>query len=250
MTAGLTLWLIAWGSAVFLAERVRPARAIAESWKRLGSNLALGLAVFLISPLVQWIMMGAARLGPSPIPLLDWFGPVTGLVVQFLILDIWTYTLHRAYHRLPMLWRLHAVHHLDEHLDATSAVRFHFGEVLLSSVLRLLPLYMFGISVEVNAAFGALLVSCALFHHSNLALPPRIERVLSWLIVTPSIHWVHHHAKRVDTDANYASILSIWDRLFASRSDFQRVSTMTIGVEGEREQSLAKLMLWPLRPGS
>ncbi len=250
MAAGLTLWLLAWGGALFCIERVRPSRIIGESWERLGRNIVLGLAVFFVSPLVQWLALKAAWLSPPPMPLLDWFGPVLGLVAQFLILDIWTYSLHRAYHRVPVMWRLHAVHHLDEHLDTTSAIRFHFGEVLLSSVLRLFPLALFGISLETNAAFGALLVSCALFHHSNIAIPPRIERALSWVIVTPSIHWVHHHARRVDTDANYASILSIWDRLFASRSAYQRVPAMAIGVEGEREQTLARLCIWPLRRGS
>lgn len=247
MAAWLTLWLTGWGGTLFWIERVRPARIKADAGGRLGRNLALGLAVFLISPLVQWIVMNAARLGPSPLPLQDWFGPITGLVLQFLILDMWTYGLHRAYHRVPMMWRLHGVHHLDAHLDTTSAVRFHVGEVLLSSVFRLLPLYLFGISLEVNAAFGALLVSCALFHHSNIAIPPNIERALSHVIVTPSIHWVHHHAVRADTDANYASILSVWDWLFASRSTRQRTATMVIGVEGVPEQPLAKLLLWPFQ---
>jgi sterol desaturase/sphingolipid hydroxylase (fatty acid hydroxylase superfamily) len=91
------------------------------------------------------------------------------------------------------------------------------------------------------------LVTSALFHHSNIAINPSIERALSWVIVTPSIHWVHHHAKRVDTDANYAAILSIWDRLFGSRSSYERVPEMVVGVEGEREQPLRALIFWPLR---
>jgi sterol desaturase/sphingolipid hydroxylase (fatty acid hydroxylase superfamily) len=247
MTGALTLWLIAWGGALFIIERVLPRRIVARSWERLGTNLALGLMLFLVSPVVQWITLPVASAGQSPMPLLDWFGPIAGLIAQFIILDIWTYGLHRAYHRIPAMWRLHGVHHLDAHLDTTSAIRFHFGEVLLSSVLRLLPLYLFGISVETNAAFGAILVTSALFHHSNIAINPSIERALSWVIVTPSIHWVHHHAKRVDTDANYAAILSIWDRLFGSRSSFERVPDMVVGVEGEREQPLSGLIIWPFR---
>ena len=88
----------------------------------------------------------------------------------------------------------------------------------------------------------------AIFHHSNLALPPGLEKLLSWVIVTPSIHWVHHHAIRKDTDSNYATFLSVWDRLFGSRSPTQRWAEMPIGVEKRHDEGLAGLLIRPFRP--
>jgi sterol desaturase/sphingolipid hydroxylase (fatty acid hydroxylase superfamily) len=247
ISTALPLWLLIWGGALFLGERLFPAQAVVDDRHRLARNLGLGLILFALSPVVQWLMMPVALIENAPLPLLDWFGPIAGIAAQLLILDLWTYGLHRAYHRVPLMWRLHGVHHLDAHLDVTSAIRFHAGEVLLSSVLRLLPLYLFGIALETNAVFGAVLVTSALFHHSNIRLNPAVERALSILLVTPSIHWVHHHAVRRDTDANYAAILSVWDRIFASRSITPRTPDMVIGMEGEAERSFPVLMLWPFR---
>ena len=87
-----------------------------------------------------------------------------------------------------------------------------------------------------------------MFHHSNLRLPPRFERALSFLIVTPSIHWVHHHAIRRDTDSNYASLLSVWDRLFGSRSATVRTPEMPIGTQGLKDRGIAGLLARPFEP--
>jgi sterol desaturase/sphingolipid hydroxylase (fatty acid hydroxylase superfamily) len=84
-----------------------------------------------------------------------------------------------------------------------------------------------------------------MFHHSNVRLPPRFERLLSRVIVTPSIHWVHHHALRSDTDSNYSTILSVWDRLFASRSPTQRTPDLEIGVEREHDRAFLALIVRP-----
>jgi sterol desaturase/sphingolipid hydroxylase (fatty acid hydroxylase superfamily) len=235
-----TLLLGIWGVVLFIAERIWPASIPSADNRRLTRNLALGALALAASPMIQWATRGAmADIRPLIV--------VENVLVQLLILDVWTYALHRAYHRIPLMWRLHSVHHFDAHLDVTSAVRFHLGEILLSSILRLIPLTLFGIGLEVNALFGALLTASALFHHSNLRLPQRMESALSWIMVTPAIHWVHHHAVQRDTDANYASMLSIWDRLFASRSATARWPDMPIGVEGESEKPLTGLLIWPLR---
>ncbi len=243
-TAALALW----AALLFALERRFPAVPFPPAQtKRLGVNVALGLIVFALSPLVQW---ATARVmsGVQPITLVTAvFGPRMGLAVQLLLLDLWAYALHRAYHRVPMMWRLHAPHHLDAHLDVTSALRFHGGEILWSSLLRLIPLFLLGISLQTNMLYGAILFACALFHHSNVKLPPAFERALSKLIVTPSIHWVHHRAVQKDTDANYASILSIWDTVFQTASRTRRTPDMIIGVEGMAERPLAALLAFPLR---
>lgn len=232
------LFLGAWGAALLLLERLFPAALAPRDTARLVRNVALGAIVFGASPIIQTATLAATG---AFTPLFR----LGNILLELLILDVWTYALHRAYHRVPLMWRLHSVHHFDEHLDVTSAVRFHLGEVIWSSFLRLIPLFLLGISVETNLIFGAILTASAMFHHSNLRLPPPLERALSWMIVTPSIHWVHHHAVRRDTDSNYAAILSVWDRLFGSFSPTQRTLNMAIGVEGERERTLPMLLMHP-----
>jgi sterol desaturase/sphingolipid hydroxylase (fatty acid hydroxylase superfamily) len=240
---GAPLLLGGWGVLLFILERAFPATpAPLHGGRRLIRNLALGALVLAVSPLIQLAtahVMGGVR------PLIAVGGGPALIVGQIVALDLWAYALHRAYHRVPLMWRLHGAHHLDAHLDVTSAVRFHVGEVLLSSLLRLIPLFLLGISIETNLLYGAILSASAMFHHSNLRLPRRFEALLSTIIVTPSIHWVHHHAVQRDTDANYASLLSIWDRIFASASPTVRTPAMLIGVEGAQEKPLGALLLHP-----
>jgi sterol desaturase/sphingolipid hydroxylase (fatty acid hydroxylase superfamily) len=174
-----------------------------------------------------------------------WWSGWPGLVLDLLLLDCWIYWWHRANHVVPVLWRFHEVHHLDGFLDASSALRFHFGEVLLSALVRVGVILLLGVPLLSVVVFETLLALSAMFHHSNLRLPPRLERALSYVIVTPSIHWVHHHAIRRDTDSNYSALLSLWDRLFVSRSATRRSPDMPIGVEGLSDKGLAQLVARP-----
>jgi sterol desaturase/sphingolipid hydroxylase (fatty acid hydroxylase superfamily) len=148
------------------------------------------------------------------------------------LLDFLIYWWHRANHRWHPLWRFHLVHHLDRILDSTSALRFHFGEVLISAAARAGAILLLGFPFLSIVAFETLLLIATIFHHSNLRLPPRLEAALASLVITPSIHWVHHHRRRIDTDSNYGTVFSFWDRLFASRSRARRSPEMEIGVEG------------------
>jgi len=164
------------------------------------------------------------------------------------LLDFLIFWWHRANHELPLLWRFHVVHHLDRTLDTTSAVRFHFGEVLLSAVARAAAIVVLAFPLASVLVFETLLLAAAIFHHSNLRLPPRLEAALSRLVITPSIHWVHHRPVRADTDSNYGTVLSVWDRLFATRSPTRRRPDQPIGVEGQAELTLPALLLRPFRP--
>jgi sterol desaturase/sphingolipid hydroxylase (fatty acid hydroxylase superfamily) len=163
------------------------------------------------------------------------------------MLDFLIYWWHRANHEWPLLWRFHEVHHLDRFLDSTTAIRFHFGEVLLSAGARAVVVLLLGFPFASIIAFESLLLCATIFHHSNLRLPAGFERSLSAVIITPGIHWVHHHAARADTDSNYGTLFSFWDRLFRTRSPTPRTPTMTIGVEGEGERALPALLLRPFR---
>jgi sterol desaturase/sphingolipid hydroxylase (fatty acid hydroxylase superfamily) len=235
-----------WAMLLFALEHIFPATVWPrDNLRRMTRNLALGVIAAMGSPLIQW---GIVTLVGDTAPLFSAtqaLGFWPGLLLQLLLLDMWTYALHRAYHRVPTMWRLHGPHHFDQHLDVTSALRFHLGEIMLSSLLRLIPVLALGIAPETNLLFGTILTIASMFQHSNLRLLARLERALSTIIVTPSIHWVHHHAVQRDTDSNYASILSVWDRVFGSASPTQRTPDMLIGVEGEMDRPLGTLLLFP-----
>ncbi len=258
----LAVWkgglVLAWALAFFLAERWRPASpppaeivARQRARQRLGRNLGLWALNLLLSPLIilpltYWASGQGMAWRPA------WWAGTTGLLLDLLLLDFLIYWWHRANHVVPFLWRFHAVHHRDRFLDTTSALRFHFGEVLLSAGARALVILMLGLPFSSVLVFETLVLLAALFHHSNLALPAKLERGLSAVVITPAIHWVHHHDRRADTDSNYGTVLSIWDPLFGSRSRTERRAGMTIGIEGgvagdPRDGTLLGLLVQPFR---
>jgi sterol desaturase/sphingolipid hydroxylase (fatty acid hydroxylase superfamily) len=235
-------------------ERVRPAvdhpllvrfrGASAAAWRRLVRNTGLFSLNLVVSPLIVlpitvWAEQFTLGLRPA------WLSGWTGLAVDLVLLDFWIYWWHKANHEVPFLWRFHQVHHFDELLDSTTALRFHFGEVVLSALVRALVIIAFDIPLSSVLLFEALVLMSAIFHHSDARLPPRLEQALSRVIITPSIHWVHHHHKRADTDSNYGTIFSFWDPLFRSRSRTRRWSDMPIGVEGAHEKPLLRLLTAP-----
>ena len=253
-TADLLAWkaaaVAAWFLLFFLAERLRPAAGEppATRWRRVGRNLGLWtlnlpLSLLLVIPLTDW----ASRTAPAWRP--DWWSGWAGLALDLLLLDLLIYWWHRANHVAPLLWRFHQVHHLDRFLDSSSALRFHFGEVALSALARAAVILALGFPLDSVLVFETLVLLAAIFHHSNLRLPPGLERALSWIVVTPAIHWVHHHRVRRDTDSNYATVLSLWDRLFASRSPRARDPAMPIGVEGAEERPVLTLLGLPFGRG-
>lgn len=240
-------WLVlGWFVSIFALERWLASDSWPGSRSRLFSNGSLWLVNAALSPLVvlpltAWAEGFAWQWRP------EWWQGISGLLLDLLILDLAIYAWHVANHRVSFLWRFHEVHHLDEFLDTTSAVRFHFGEVLLSALARSAFIIVVGVPFSSVLVFEVLVLMASIFHHSNLRLPARLERMLGWVVVTPAIHWVHHHAVREHTDSNYATILSVWDRLFGTRSRWQRQAGMRIGVQNRREQTLIALLLRPFR---
>lgn len=248
--------VLAWFALFFLAERWKPAArerpepAMAKgarplgAWQRVGRNLSLwlanvGLAPLVVIPLTLWASTHALDWRP------DWWSGLTGLIIDLIILDCLIYWWHRANHEVQFLWRFHEVHHLDRFLDTSTALRFHFGEVLLSAAARAGVILLLGIPFFSVIVFEILVLLCALFQHSNLKLAPKLEHLLSRVIITPSIHWVHHHAVRRDTDSNYGTIFSFWDRLFGSSSRTERWPDMPIGVERTEERRFFTLLTRP-----
>ena len=224
----------------FVSERQWPADVRSFGKNRIWRNLGLAFINFLLGPLLVLPISAYASthgLGLRP----SWWN----LALDLLLLDLWIYGWHRINHVVPFLWRFHEVHHRDEMLDATTAVRFHFGEVVLSALVRGVVIFIFSIPLNSVVIFEIMVALATLFHHSNLRLPFAFETQLSRLIITPRLHWIHHHAVRTDTDSNYATILSCWDLVFKSRSPNARFAGMKLGVEGEADLSLQQLLARP-----
>ena len=144
------------------------------------------------------------------------------LLLTFLLLDGCRYWEHRLLHQIPLLWRMHLVHHSDTQIDVTTAERHHPLESLLSTLLMVTLVVGLGLPTLALAIYLLCAVAVELFVHANLRLPPAVDRSLSWLIMTPAVHAVHHSALQTQTDSNFGAILTIWDRLFGSFVDPQR----------------------------
>ncbi|MEQ1619493.1 MAG: sterol desaturase family protein [Terricaulis sp.] len=237
----------AWFALLAAGERLAPAakRPRSSDAPRLTRNLGLWAANTLMNPFIT-VPIGAAA-AAFPLWARPDLAPWAAFALDLLLLDLWTYAWHRANHEWPLLWRFHRVHHLDEFLDTTSAVRFHPGEVLLSALARAPPIVAADVSLGSILLFDTLVLLGALFHHSNLRLPALLERALRVVMVTPSHHWVHHHALRADTNSNYGTLLTLWDSLFRSWSPTRRTPEMRIGVEGESDVSPSALAAAPFR---
>lgn len=130
--------------------------------------------------------------------------------------DVWMYAWHRANHRFSFLWRFHKVHHSDPNMDASTAVRFHTGEILISAVLRLGVIAGLGLSLRHVLLYDLLMIPVILFHHSNVRFPEKFDRFFRALFASPAMHRIHHSPVRRETDSNYGTIFSFWDRIARS----------------------------------
>jgi sterol desaturase/sphingolipid hydroxylase (fatty acid hydroxylase superfamily) len=231
-----------WILLALVVEQLRPAApppiqlaGYGAGWfKRWGRNLGffilnIALSTLFVLPVTIWAAFHAPWSRPEAVP--DW----AWLPLDLVLLDFWIYWWHRANHEWPFLWRFHEVHHRDRHLDATTALRFHFGEVALSAGVRALVIMALAIPLTSVVLFEILVIVATVFHHANWRIPPAIERRLARLIITPSRHWVHHHRVRADTDSTYGTIFSFWDPWFGTTTPTLRRLLMPLGVEGKEE---------------
>jgi sterol desaturase/sphingolipid hydroxylase (fatty acid hydroxylase superfamily) len=159
------------------------------------------------------------------------------VAVAVLLLDLAIYLQHRLMHHLPLLWRLHRVHHADLDIDMTTGSRFHTLEILLSMVIKWLVIFLLGPALLAVLIFETLLNGMAVFNHANVRLPAQLDGMLRRVVVTPDMHRVHHSILRHETDSNFGFNLSIWDRLFHTYVDQPEKGHqgMTIGIPGFRD---------------
>ncbi|HEX3071468.1 MAG TPA: sterol desaturase family protein, partial [Thermoanaerobaculia bacterium] len=144
---------------------------------------------------------------------------------------------HWASHRVPFFWRFHLVHHVDRDLDSSTALRFHFGELALSIPVRAAQMVIIGVDPQALWLWQTILFGSLLFHHANLRLPLRVERVLVRLIVTPRMHGIHHSDSLNETNSNWSSLISWWDYLHRTILLSVPQKRITIGVPAYSEAS-------------
>jgi sterol desaturase/sphingolipid hydroxylase (fatty acid hydroxylase superfamily) len=233
------LVLGAFGALVWL-ERRRPLRVERESkLRRSARNLAVALAgaaalrlteaplAERLTALVERKQVGLLKLVRLP----AWVEVAAAVV----LLDYTLYLWHVLTHRVSWLWRFHVVHHIDLDLDATTALRFHFAELVVSVPWRAAQILAIGVSPLALSVWQTLLMLSIIFHHSNVRLPAELERRLNLLVVTPRMHGIHHSTVKEETDSNWSSGLALWDRLHGTlRLDVPQAG-IDIGVPAYRE---------------
>lgn len=245
---------------LLLAERCRPLRRRVEpGLSREARNLAIAATSALVirlveKPLVEPLARMAVRhcrglllCRPLPAPL----EAALALALLDFTLTLW----HILTHRVPLLWRFHLVHHVDPDVSASTALRFHFAEMMLSVPWRAAQVMLIGVRPRWLRLWQTATLVEIMFHHANLRLPRRLERRLGRLIVTPRLHGIHHSSRREERDTNWSSGLTIWDWLFGTLKLDVPQQALTIGVPAYRHApalTLPRLMAMPFvrRPPS
>jgi len=224
-------------------ETLLPRRTLSVSrWVRWLNNL--GLVVFnsvLLRLIFPAAAVGMAAYASSQdwglLNQVDW-PPFVSILLAVVVLDFAIWLQHVMFHAVPVLWRLHRVHHADLDYDVTTGLRFHPIEILLSMLIKFAVILVLGPPVVAVIIFEVLLNAGAMFNHGNVRLPHALDRVIRWVIVTPDMHRVHHSVEDDEANSNFGFNLSIWDRIMGTYRDQPRAGhlDMTIGIHAYRDK--------------
>jgi sterol desaturase/sphingolipid hydroxylase (fatty acid hydroxylase superfamily) len=224
-------------------EAIKP-RRVQQVSRRQRWSVNLGFALlnmvlmrFTIGGLAYTSAVAAAEHGFG---LLNIWRVSTGfsIITTLLILDFAIYGQHIIMHKWPILWRLHKIHHTDLEFDATTAVRFHPLEIVLSMFYKAVCIVLIGGNPAAIIVFEIILNGAATFNHSNVRISDKVDKMLRWLIITPDMHRIHHSAEPIETDSNYGFSIACWDRLCKTYTaePKQAQTTMPIGLNAYRKQ--------------
>ena len=247
-------------AALAVAERVWAKRTLSQSrWTRwrthagfvaINMPLERGVQFIVLTGLYALISTSAA----GEFGLLQWTNWPVWLewTIAVLALDLAVWAQHVATHRIPLLWRLHKVHHADRDFDVTTALRFHPVEIALSMIFKMVVAVLLGVPLGALIVFELLLSIFPLFNHANLALPQWFDRALRWFVVTPDMHRVHHSTIEKETNSNFGFCFSFWDRIFRVYRDHPQAGQngMTVGLSEYQSAAPAGFtwsMLLPFR---
>lgn len=242
---GLLLFFLLW-------ESVFPRRPQGRIIKNRVCNLSLSALNSLLLSLIPFSAAAVAEAGAGDFALLlsiDMHKTVR-FVLSIIILDLVIYFQHLIFHFVPLFWQLHKVHHADSTLNVTSAVRFHPIEIVLSLGIKVAAIILFGISAEAVLLFELLLNGCAMFNHASILLPPGVDHIIRYFIVTPDMHRIHHSVRFRETNRNFGFCISLWDRIFGTyrENPVQDQTIFKLGISPYRnleERSIIKSLLMP-----
>jgi sterol desaturase/sphingolipid hydroxylase (fatty acid hydroxylase superfamily) len=208
-------------------------------------NFALAFLLLMAADWAQGRGIGLLHLIPD-VPL------VVQAVIGLLLLDLVSAWLpHFVQHKTPVLWKLHLIHHSDTHVDTTTANRHHPGESVVRFAFTALAVVVAGSPMWMVFLYQALSVVLSQFNHANIFLPAALDRALSWVIVSPDMHKVHHHYVLPYTDSNYGNIFSVWDRLFGTFQTLDR-KALVYGIDTHmaptEHGTVGALLAMPFRP--
>jgi sterol desaturase/sphingolipid hydroxylase (fatty acid hydroxylase superfamily) len=250
------LALVVGGAVFWSLESLLPFfRYERPRWRRALPNLALTALLVLTNLALSSVLAGSSRFSTDhqfglfflfDIPL--WLRGVLGVIA----LDLFTYLAHVLMHKSSIVWRFHRVHHSDKEVNVTTAFRQHPGETVWRVGWYALAIFVFGIPMWVMVTYLAVSALGAQLEHTNIRIPEFLDRTLRLLLVTPNMHKVHHSREQVQTDTNYANILSVWDRCFGTYAptvDFQRLRYGLDGFDEQTNQRLVPLLILPFDKG-
>jgi len=238
---------------MFLIEGFIPRRESSNSQtSRWLSNIALSLFNHFLIIFYSILVYGLISKFQPDSPLLQHFkvSDVPAFLIILLVMEFVIYWIHRTYHRVPFLWRIHAVHHTDTEIDVTTSHRHHPFEPMINALILSPIIFALGAPVIVIAIYNLLHTALSLFSHSNIVLPEKLDKVLRLFIITPDFHRMHHSSDKQYTNSNYSAIVPWFDYLFktATRKPFEELPRMELGLETLRkpeDNRLDKIFLTP-----
>tara|TARA_B100001146_G_C16201191_1_gene444865 strand:- start:7809 stop:8630 length:822 start_codon:yes stop_codon:yes gene_type:complete len=205
-----------------------------DKWKHAKVNLWLLLFVMIINAVFGLITVGIfIWIAEAEFGLLHLFeAPVwVELLLSLLVLDlIAQYFVHYLLHKVPWMWRLHIVHHSDKNVDVTTGTRHHPFDFIIRESFALVAVVIMGMPIAFYLFYRILSVLFTYLTHANISLPPRLDKAISWVFVTPNMHKFHHHFQMPWTDTNFGNMFSIWDRLFGTFV-YKNVEDIQYGVD-------------------
>lgn len=233
--------------------------SVKEKGKHLLANMALGLTnALIISVFFVGTWLWASNWAyENGFGILNWLAavglPAWGHTLgAVLLMDLWMYFWHLINHKIPFLWRFHRVHHADPNMDVTTASRFHTGEIIFSSALRIGVILITGIYLWELLLYETIMFAVVQFHHADIALPEKLDKALRAIIVTPAMHKVHHSRWQPETDSNYSSLFSFWDRIGKTFRLHNPLKTLRIGLDefdSDKDRKIKGLFDMPFREG-
>ena len=195
------------------------------------SVISFMVVFFLVTPAAKSTISWSSENSFGILNLISLPSVIEG-IIAFLLMDLAFYYWHLANHKIPVFWRFHNVHHIDPDLDVSTSFRFHFGEITLSTIFRIIQISIIGITPAAFFIYEVCFTANTMFQHSNIKLPISFERILNKIIVTPRMHAIHHSQFRTETDSNFSTVFSLWDRLHKSICLNVPHKDIVIGVPG------------------